>query len=451
MQLVTAKRGDDSAVDAIIDQRYTTLRQPVGSRDTLDTVGTRTNAVGSEAAAAGLDRLELRRPVACNMKTWTKKNMQLLSSWRKQKQSPESPPRSAAATSSRKYAARVVNAPFDEEQQAKKSAFDDQQTAESSTRSAARPRAEEQEHEQSLCMELIHYAKNRSRMKKIFSAVAFLVLIPVVLDLFVMPTTYVEDAIDSFLDWMGSAGIWGVWGYIACMSVCTLFFIPPSIFVLAAGFTFQSVWGFSGALIALLSSFIAGVIGGLAAYYRARYISRDVVKILKRRYPILRATDKALAMNGLKVMFLIRLNPLIPFGVSNYVFGCSGVDPASYTLAIIGMIPWWILLIFIGAAAETALRSYTSTAVGMIIVVAGIVTGIIALIIVSAFARKELQKLSRQDLVKESGDDLDASFNVWSSARTEGSQREIVEDYGGVSYTYQEGFGWQEVILDDFS
>ena len=287
-------------------------------------------------------------------------------------------------------------------------------------------------------------------MKKIFSAVAFLMLIPVVLDLFVLPTTYVEDAVDSFLGWMGSAGMWGVWGYIACMSVCTLFFIPPSIFVLAAGFTFQSVWGISGALIALLSSFIAGVIGGLVAYYRARYISRDVVKILKRRYPILRATDRALAVKGLKVMLLIRLNPLIPFGVSNYVFGCSGVDPASYTLAIIGMIPWWLLLIFIGAGAEAALRSYTSTAAGMMIIGAGILTGIIALIIVWAFARKELEKLSRQDLVEESDDD-DESFNVWSSFRAESANREIVEDYGDVSYTDREGFGWQEMILDDFS
>ena len=275
-------------------------------------------------------------------------------------------------------------------------------------------------------------------------------LIPVVLDLFVLQTTYVEDGVESFLDWMGSAGVWGVWGYIAAMSICTLFFIPPSIFVLAAGFTFQSVWGFSGALIALLSSFIAGVVGGLAAYYRARYLSRDVVKILKRRYPVLRATDKALAVNGLRVMLLLRLNPLIPFGVSNYVFGCSGVDPASYTLAIIGMIPWWLLLIFIGAGAETALRSYTSTTAGMIIVVAGILTGITAFVIVWAFARKELQKLSRQDLVKESDDDLDNSFSVWSSVNsTETSRREVVEDYG-VAYN-REGFGWQEMILDDFS
>ena len=367
--------------------------------------------------------------------------MQLLSSWRKQK----------SPTSSSRNEARAAHAPFDEQQQATKS----------TTRSASHPlpawemqdaiqSAAEQNPKQSLCSELIHYAKNRSWKKKAFSVVALLMLIPVVLDLFVLQTTYVEDGVESFLDWMGSAGVWGVWGYIAAMSICTLFFIPPSIFVLAAGFTFQSVWGFSGALIALLSSFIAGVVGGLAAYYRARYLSRDVVKILKRRYPVLRATDKALAVNGLRVMLLLRLNPLIPFGVSNYVFGCSGVDPASYTLAIIGMIPWWLLLIFIGAGAETALRSYTSTTAGMIIVVAGILTGITAFVIVWVFARKELQKLSRQDLVKESDDDLDDSFSVWSSVNsTETSRREVVEDYG-VAYN-REGFGWQEMILDDFS
>lgn len=58
-----------------------------------------------------------------------------------------------------------------------------------------------------------------------------------------------------------------------------------------------------------------------------------------RRYPILRAVDRAIVRNSLRVMILMRLNCLIPFGVINYAFGITGVNWAVFVLGMVGVLP----------------------------------------------------------------------------------------------------------------
>lgn len=93
-------------------------------------------------------------------------------------------------------------------------------------------------------------------------------------------------------------------------------YIPPSPLIISSGFIFRSIHGrISGPIIALLASYVGAVIGGSIGFVRAKYMTRDLIQILMRRYPLLRAIDAAVVRNSLRVMILLRLNPLIPFGV----------------------------------------------------------------------------------------------------------------------------------------
>jgi uncharacterized membrane protein YdjX (TVP38/TMEM64 family) len=127
-------------------------------------------------------------------------------------------------------------------------------------------------------------------------------------------------------------------------------------------------------------------------------MTRDLIRILMRRYPLLRAIDAAVVRNSLRVMILLRLNPLIPFGVLNYLFGISGVSGASFILGLVGVVPWHLWLICLGASANSFVYDMDEgEELGMIVLYGmGCAFGVIGLMITWKFAKKELQKVSCQ-------------------------------------------------------
>jgi uncharacterized membrane protein YdjX (TVP38/TMEM64 family) len=257
------------------------------------------------------------------------------------------------------------------------------------------PQQPQQQQQQSIFEELFNHFRRRSWKKKLFTFLVILTITPVFLDLFILQTGHVTSFIDTFLDWMATNPLLGVWAYISMMILTSLIFVPPSILVFAAGFTFQSIWGpVDGIMIALVSSFLGSLIGGLIGFCRAKYMTRDLVVVLMRRYPLIKAVDAAIVRNSLRVMLLMRLNCLMPFGVLNYVFGITGVDAAVFLLAMVGILPWHFLLVFLGASAETMYDDgVETTTMGVILIAMGVAFCIIGMAITWKFAKKELQKV----------------------------------------------------------
>jgi uncharacterized membrane protein YdjX (TVP38/TMEM64 family) len=157
----------------------------------------------------------------------------------------------------------------------------------------------------------------------------------------------------------------------------------------------------------LLASYIASTIGGLIGFARAKYMTRDLVKVFIRRYPIVRAVDAAIVRNSLRVMILMRLNCLLPFGVINYVFGISGAKAEEFVLSMVGVVPWHLLLICLGASSASfvsfdfdmqnennGVDEEGISLVKGILMAMGVAFGLIGFAITWKFARKELQKVS---------------------------------------------------------
>ena len=243
--------------------------------------------------------------------------------------------------------------------------------------------------------ELYTFFLRRSWNKKLFTILAISSLIPVILDVFVLQTNHITNFINNFLDWMAEYPLEGVWAYVCIITVSSLIFVPPSILIFGAGFTFSSIWGgWTGIMIALVASYLGSVIGGFIGFWRARYMTRDLIEVLMRRYPIIKAVDVAIVKNSLRVMILMRLNCLIPFGVLNYVFGITAVDWAVFTMAMVGILPWHLLLICLGASSATVYdKSGEITLMQIILMSTGVAFGIIGLVITWKFAKKELQKV----------------------------------------------------------
>jgi uncharacterized membrane protein YdjX (TVP38/TMEM64 family) len=249
-------------------------------------------------------------------------------------------------------------------------------------------------------------------------------------------------------------------------------YIPPSPLIISSGFVFRSIYGpFSGPLLALLSSYVGAVIGGSIGFIRANYMTRDLIRILMRRYPLLRAIDAAVVRNSLRVMILLRLNPLIPFGVLNYLFGISGVSGPSFVLGVAGVVPWHLFLISVGANAHSLMYGDSNAILLRVILTgSGTACGVIGLVITWKFAKKELQRevdsqavndyrihdpnLSPQTTSRRNSNDNEidaADLEFGDYVRMQFWGMNVDDEVEVAEEDYRSKLDWELRILDDFS
>jgi uncharacterized membrane protein YdjX (TVP38/TMEM64 family) len=164
-----------------------------------------------------------------------------------------------------------------------------------------------------------------------------------------------------------------------------------------AGYVFASAFGnASGIVIATSVCFIGATIGALLAFFRARYMMRDLIKLFARRYTIAGAIDRAMKKKAFRIMLLLRLCPLIPFNAVNYIGGITGAKAVHFTLALVGMLPGQILTIFIGATASSIRGKELSgreRRIQLIAINVGLLLAFVSFVLIWYFARKELKKV----------------------------------------------------------
>lgn len=68
------------------------------------------------------------------------------------------------------------------------------------------------------------------------------------------------------------------------------------------------------------------------------------------------AIDRAIAKDGFKFVFLLRLSPLLPFAASNYLYGLTAVEFDAFVLASwLGMLPGTWAYISAGSVGRSLL------------------------------------------------------------------------------------------------
>lgn len=60
-------------------------------------------------------------------------------------------------------------------------------------------------------------------------------------------------------------------------------------------------------------------IGCIMAFLLGRFVLREQTEGLFNKFKILKAVDKAIESQGLKLVILLRLSPVVPYNVFNYV------------------------------------------------------------------------------------------------------------------------------------
>jgi uncharacterized membrane protein YdjX (TVP38/TMEM64 family) len=177
-------------------------------------------------------------------------------------------------------------------------------------------------------------------------------LIIIVIALFLaMKVLPVQEWLGSFNDWVGQMGVAGIFISIGVYAVATVLLAPGVILTIGAGFAFGLWKGF-------LAVSAGATLGASLAFLVARFIARDKVEAIAKRSEKFRNIDNAIGKQGAKLVFLLRLSPVIPFNLSNYFYGLTGVKFWPYVLASwIGMMPGTFLYVYIGTAGRAAVSA----------------------------------------------------------------------------------------------
>lgn len=200
----------------------------------------------------------------------------------------------------------------------------------------------------------------------------------------------VAEWVRAFRDWAAGLGVAGKALYALVYAVATVLLFPASLLTIAAGFAFGLGWG-----IAVV--WVGATAGAALAFLIARHVARERVEKAARKRENFRAIDRAIGEKGWKIVALLRLSPLVPFSLSNYLYGLTAIRFGPYVLAsAAGMLPGTVLYVYLGVAGRAAAAASAGekrSPLEWAALAVGLAATIIATIFITRIARRELRKV----------------------------------------------------------
>jgi uncharacterized membrane protein YdjX (TVP38/TMEM64 family) len=194
----------------------------------------------------------------------------------------------------------------------------------------------------------------------------------------------------NFQTYVRGLGAIGYVVYIVVYAACVVAFVPASILTLGAG----AIFGFVGGTIVVV---IGATIGATLSFFLARTVMRKRIEAMTAKNAKFRALDRAIAAEGMKIVFLVRLAVVFPFTYINYAFGLTAIPLWRYVLAtFIGIIPATAAFVFASSAATSAATTSTSS-ITKIIYIAGGVVAIIVSVLIGRIATKAIKQAGVED------------------------------------------------------
>lgn len=231
--------------------------------------------------------------------------------------------------------------------------------------------------------------KNQTLWQKVWKVLAgFLTIAFPFLMITLLPVGKVVSKLDVLFDRLGP---WAMVVFAIVYVIDALILGPAWLFALAAGLAFGLV---KGGLLVWASATIAAALGFLVA----RYFARHRIERLALKNEKYEAVDRAIKRHGWKVVLLLRISPLLPYTISNYIYGLTAVDFVHYLIAsAVGLIPMVAVYVSIGAAGREAVLAAAGgghhSTTEIIVLVIGIIFTIAAAVLIARAAKRELAEM----------------------------------------------------------
>mmetsp|Transcript_35574 Transcript_35574/g.52149 ORF Transcript_35574/g.52149 Transcript_35574/m.52149 type:complete len:438 (+) Transcript_35574:181-1494(+) len=154
------------------------------------------------------------------------------------------------------------------------------------------------------------------------------------------------ETLQSVTTQVQSMGNLGLVYFGVVYTVAEILAIPAIPLTASAGYLF-GVTG--GTAVVLLSASVAAAV----SFIIGRTLLRGYVESMLDEYPKFRKIDGAIGREGFKLMLLLRLSPIFPFALSNYLYGATSVKFWPYFWGtMLGFAPGTLAYVYAGEVGK---------------------------------------------------------------------------------------------------
>ncbi|KAF2077728.1 hypothetical protein CYY_000975 [Polysphondylium violaceum] len=243
----------------------------------------------------------------------------------------------------------------------------------------------------------------RNQFLRVITIIALGLSILVLFILLLVPDSPVQQWTLSFMTWISEIPtLWGCVLITLIYAVSLIFCFPGTPINLAAGFLF-------GPLLGSVATVIGCDLGAIFSFIIGRTLTREWAETKMKSNKTYSQIDIAVSKNGLLIIFLLRLSPVIPFGICNYIFGATNITFSKYWLATTaGLIPCTVAYTYFGSLMRSLTDIYSdkskeSTDQLFLIGIAIILTTAI-IVVITVVTKRTLKKAMEEQEFNEAVD-----------------------------------------------
>lgn len=192
--------------------------------------------------------------------------------------------------------------------------------------------------------------------------------------------------------------------FISLYIIILLCMLPGTPLTVGGSFVFSKTFGVRASMISItIAVLISTTVAYVFAFFVGRYfLHAEAKQRMRGKYPMFEVFDKAISKNAFRIISLLHLTPIVPFGPVSYMSGgLTSMPMLSFTLANLASVPLLVLYVFIGATAgqlftkgDTVKGSAVTEEQQQIwMVILGIFLSFISIALISYVVKKELEKI----------------------------------------------------------
>ncbi len=158
--------------------------------------------------------------------------------------------------------------------------------------------------------------------------------------------------IDAIQARIAGLGVWAPVGFVLLYGVGTIVMIPGGVFDVVGGVVF-------GPLLGSVYNLAGGTLGATGAFLVARYLAAGWVE--HRAGPRVQRVMKSVEADGWQFVAFVRLVPIFPYNIVNYLLGLTRIPFWRYVAAtVVFMAPSTVAYTFIGHAGGEVVSGDTN-------------------------------------------------------------------------------------------
>ncbi|CDW87567.1 UNKNOWN [Stylonychia lemnae] len=229
-----------------------------------------------------------------------------------------------------------------------------------------------------------------------------LALFLVIIGLLITILMYRQEAnlfLEAYIEWIETHQIMGVFVFLIVNIIIVPLMIPGTILAILGSYIYAIIYGkVLGYFVIYFLVVISNTIGAFLSFIISRGLFYECLSPYLHNYRYLRAMNRGIKKHGFKFIFLIRMCPVVPYNVFNYVSAVTDVNLKQYFWGtLFGMMPLKAIEIFIFINITVDISKiiegkYKLGSIYEIVLIVGVVMAIGLIILIGYVTKKELDK-----------------------------------------------------------